>query len=226
MDPHEFWSAPDVVARFRDREPDIHLMSLLAEVHELPSLRTLDLGCAGGRNAVALGDLMAPVTAIDASHPMCVATRERVGTRVARARMDRIPCRSSSFELVLALGIYHQADSDDEVRHAFAETERVLRPGGAVLLSVFSTEMLGPNDRAVPGATFSFETATRGRVVRFSPKSLRGILDDLGFEILRPLEVRRGTAERGPRISLVGLFGLPPVPIRGPGNRDEVADGE
>ncbi len=39
----DFWSDPDVVARFRDKEPDIHLMSLLDEIDDLAALSTAGL---------------------------------------------------------------------------------------------------------------------------------------------------------------------------------------
>jgi SAM-dependent methyltransferase len=201
-----FWSDPDVVARFRDRDPDIHLARMLESTPDPASFPTLDLGCAGGRNAVALRARGVPFVALDASAPMCAETRSRVGGRVVRARMDALPLPDASFALVAALGIYHEATSDSELRRAFAETARVLRPGGAVLASLFSRAMVPPGVVLVPGEQLTFDLPGRGPGVRLAEDQLVEEMERAGLVPAIPVEVRRGSSEHGERISLLGLF--------------------
>ena len=101
----------------------------------------LDIGCAGGRNAVFLAEKGVDVVATDGSAAMVARTRDRLAavlgqeeavSRATQAFMDATPgARDASFDLVVALGIYHNARSPEEWERALAETARVLKAGGA-----------------------------------------------------------------------------------------------
>jgi SAM-dependent methyltransferase len=202
----DFWRRPETVARFRDRDADLHLMAAIEAVADPAALRVLDLGCAGGRNADALSVRGAFVVALDASRAMCAATRDRIGGRVVEGRMDALPHAAASFDLVVALGIYQQGESGDEVRRAVRETARMLRPGGRVLVSAFSTAMLGDDARPVPGDPLLFDRGEQGAVIRFSEETLTETFGAAGLGLRGPVEERRGASERGPRVSLVATF--------------------
>ncbi|HEX6068288.1 MAG TPA: class I SAM-dependent methyltransferase, partial [Longimicrobiaceae bacterium] len=141
----EFWEQPEVVEQFAARAPDHRLLAILPEYARPAEVRVLDLGCAGGRNTVLLAERGFDVWAVDASGPMVERTRERVaeilGADAARERvrvgaMDDLSCfPESSFDLVVALGIYHNARSVDEWERSIAETTRVLTSGGRLLVN-------------------------------------------------------------------------------------------
>lgn len=142
-----FWHAEEQVQRFANRDPDERLLRLIARYEVPGSIRVLDLGCAGGRNTVMLLAHGFDVHAIDGAEPMVRHTRERVtpivGGAEARRRVVSEPMDDLSrypdgmFDLVVALGIYHQAHRAEEWERAVRETARVLRGGGLVLVSVF-----------------------------------------------------------------------------------------
>jgi SAM-dependent methyltransferase len=201
----DFWESDEAVARFGGRDPDIHLTALL-DTLDPGSLRVLDIGCAGGRNAVLLRERGARIVAADSAAAMCRATRARIGGSTVRARMDRLPCADRSFDLVAAIGIWHQAESDDEIRLAIAETARVLVPGGLVLVSLFAREMVGPDARPVPGELFTWDTPHRGRGVRLAPEDLLELTAEAGLGAVREIEIRRAAAEPVERVTLLGLF--------------------
>lgn len=109
--------------------------AMLGALGSVAGLHVLDAGCGPG---LYIGELLARgalVTAFDASPAMVeVATAAADG----RARIDRailgepLPYQDEAFDrIVCALAIHHAAD-----RHAaYAEFYRVLRPGGAALVS-------------------------------------------------------------------------------------------
>jgi SAM-dependent methyltransferase len=197
-----FWSDPETVARFRDRDPDIHLVAILEEERDPTSLRVLDLGCAGGRNSAELARRGVPTIALDASAPMCAATRDREGTPTIQGVMDTLPFPDRRFDLVVALGVYHQASSGAELRRALEETRRVLRPGGRVLLATFAREMAGEAE-AFPGEPLVFPSRHGGgRVALLEEDQLLRLAGEVGLAPTRPVETRRG----GDRVSLLGLF--------------------
>ncbi len=141
-----FWERPEVVERFASRPPDDRMVSLLLQAPR--TTRVLDLGCAAGRNTEWLAQKGFEVYACDASQAMVDYTRARLvpylgdaeaRRRVVRCRMDDLSCFPSySFDLVVALGIYQQAQSVEEWHRAVAETARVLKSGGRLLVQHFA----------------------------------------------------------------------------------------
>lgn len=142
----DFWQRPDIVEQFASRDPD-HRLVAWCETQSVQGLRVLDLGCAGGRNTVYLAAQGAAVYALDASPAMVAKTRDRLtdmalsdaATRVIEGSMTDLGCFAvDTFDWVIALGVYHTATSFDDWQQAVAETARVLKPGGALLLSQFA----------------------------------------------------------------------------------------
>ena len=141
-----FWERPEVVARFAHRPPDDRMVALLSDAPR--ATRVLDLGCAAGRNTEWLARQGFDVYACDASEAMVTYTRRRVapllGDAEARRRVlvcsmdDLAAFEDGSFDLVVALGIYQQAQDVPEWHRAVRETARVLRPEGRVLVQHFA----------------------------------------------------------------------------------------
>lgn len=159
----ERWESPEVVERFAEREPDRRLVRLVDALPHPERVRALDLGCAGGRNAVFLARRGLDVHALDASEGMVEETRHRLGAilgpaeahrRVRRGRMDDLSSHpSESFDLVVALGVYQNARDMAEWHRALGETARVLRVGGTCLVAHFTpdVDLTGEGVVAVPG---------------------------------------------------------------------------
>ncbi|MBJ7450653.1 MAG: class I SAM-dependent methyltransferase [Blastococcus sp.] len=109
--------------------------TVLELLGEVSGLRVLDAGCGPGLYAEELLARGAEVIGFDASTAMVDLAQARVGDRaeIRVARLDApLPYPHDAVDVVLcALAIHYVAD-----RHAaFAEFHRVLRPGGAVVLS-------------------------------------------------------------------------------------------
>jgi SAM-dependent methyltransferase len=131
-----FWEDRERVEEFAGREPDLRLLELLDSFEVPGATRVLDLGCAGGRNTVVLAERGFDVQAIDFSLSMVARTRDRVATmlgadeaerRVRIGRMEDLgDFVSGSFLLVVALGVYHNAVSEEMWERALRETARVL----------------------------------------------------------------------------------------------------
>lgn len=109
--------------------------AVLELLGDVAGLRVLDAGCGPGLYAEALLERGAEVVGFDASSAMVELARERVGDRaeIRVARLDEpLPYPDASVDLVVcALAIHYVADE----RAAFAEMRRVLRPGGAAVVS-------------------------------------------------------------------------------------------
>jgi malonyl-CoA O-methyltransferase len=106
--------------------------------------RVLDLGCATGRGSLALAARYpgAEVLAIDASLRMCeqaaVACRTMPNVRVIAAAAEALPLPDAESDLVFANLLLPWCAPD----RVLVECARVLRPGGAVVLSTLGPDSL------------------------------------------------------------------------------------
>jgi len=214
-----FWEDPENVARFAAREPDVRLTELVREYADPSATRVLDLGCAGGRNAVLLAENGFDLEAVDSSSAMVAKTRERLasilgaGDAERRTRVERMDdlsrFRDASFALVVALGVYHCAQSRAEWDRALAETVRVLESGGRVLVSVFTpeTDLTGRGTRSVAGEPNVYEGFDSGRVFLVDAPALDREMARYGLRPLQPTRTARPKVEIGRRVSANGLYG-------------------
>lgn len=213
-----FWEDPDKVEEFAARPPDHRLVALVGDEAAARGLRVLDLGCAGGRNAVFLAERGADVTATDGSRAMVERTRERLSAllgpaeaarRVRLGPMHSLPwAPDGAYDLVVALGIYHNAQSAAEWQAALAETARVLGPGGRCLVSVFTpeTDLEGEGKTPVPGVPHLYERPGGRLLYLVDPATLDADMARHGLEPAEPTVLAEGKVPVGRRVSANGLF--------------------
>lgn len=213
-----YWEQADVVERFAAREPDRRLVGLLAEYQRPWSTRVLDLGCAGGRNTVYLVERGFDVWAVDAAHAMVQRTRARIATiagpqiaeeRVSVGWIDDLSRFSSEwFDLVVALGVYHHAQTRAEWLRALAESSRVLEKDGRLLVNVFTPEvdLTGAGVYAVVGEPDVYDGMPDGRAVLVDAHRLDRDMAQLGLLPQVPSETVRVESQPGRRVSVNALY--------------------
>jgi len=214
----DFWERPEVVAQFAARDADRRLIPLLDDYPDPGATRVLDLGCAGGRNTVPLAARGFDVHALDASAAMVEETRRRLAPIVGAAgareraqvgRMDDLSrFDSGSIDLVVALGILHQAASWPEWLRAMGEVVRVLRPGGRLLIAHFSpdTDPTGAGVTPVAGAPHVYDGLHGGRATLLTVAELDAEAARLGLRPETPTSTGETRTDGGRRVSVNGLY--------------------
>ena len=212
------WERPEMVERFAGREPDHRLKAIVPEYADPGSTRVLDVGCAGGRNTVYLARLGFDVAAVDSSKAMVAETRRRVAEVVGRPQADMrvrhgpmtdlssVP--AGSVDLVIALGVLHEARSRREWDAALAEIRRVIGPGGRLLVSNHTDEFqkAGATFPPVPGEPGVFLRGDR-RAFLLSADALDREMGALGFTPVVPTETKRVPNEDGGlRVTANGFY--------------------
>ena len=219
MNQLNYWEQPEVVERFAAREPDHRLVGLLADYQRPQSTRVLDLGCAGGRNTVYLVERGFDVWAIDASRAMVQRTRARIAAiagpqieeeRVLVGSIDHLSRFGNEwFDLIVALGVYHHARTRAEWLRALAESSRVLKNDGRLLVNVFTPEvdLTGTGVHAVVGETDVYDGLPDGRAVLVDADRLDRDMAQLGLHPQVRSETVRVETQPGRRVSVNALYG-------------------
>lgn len=177
--------------------------AVLAALGPVAGRRVLDAGCGPGFYAEALLAAGADVVGFDASPTMVALATRRVGGRahIDVARLgEALPYDDEAFDLIVcALVIDHVADR----RAAFLELYRVLRPGGALVLSTHHpmTDWLHQGgsyfDSEVVSQTWRLSTgAIRVRFWREPLSALCTAATDAGFLIETVIEPRPAESMR------------------------------
>ena len=96
--------------------------------------KILDLGCGNGRN---MSYLNYNFTGIDSCKEF-IKICEKKGYEVIEADMCELPFVSNSFDNILSIASFHHLSTNDRRICALKEMWRVLKPGGTILLSVWS----------------------------------------------------------------------------------------
>jgi SAM-dependent methyltransferase len=214
----DFWERPEVVEEFAARTADHRLTLLVESWQDARSVRVLDLGCAGGRNTEFLAARGFDVYALDTSQAMVERTRRRLAPKVGEAEAQRRVAEgrmqnlgrfaAGEFDLVLSLGVYHNATGDAEFMCTLAETARVLKAGGRVLVALFS-----PRSRPKGAALVRLSRAGNlyagfdsGPLYLLEPEELDSAMAVYGLEPAVPTATGQTATERGFRISVNGLY--------------------
>jgi len=160
--------------------------------HVQPGERVLDLGCGAGEFSAALAEHGALPVGVDvAAEALRRAAARDPGLDLRLWRDgEPLPLEDASVDAVWAGEVIeHVAD----VAPWLSEVRRVLRPRGTLLLT---TPHHGPLTMLRLGLSprrFAEHFEPRSDHLRFfSPRTLRALLDDLGFDV-ELLHVRRAT---------------------------------
>jgi SAM-dependent methyltransferase len=196
----------------------MRLMKILESLQAPDTFRVLDLGCAGGRNTLPLAQRGVDFHAVDTSRAMVEHTRQRVeavagpreaAARVHRGSMDNLAgFEDGAFDLVVALGVYHNASSADEFDRAIGETSRVTKVGGQALVASFEkrTDPTGAGITPVSGLPNVYEGFRSGRVYLVSRTELDEAFAHHSFRPVVPSETVRVDTERGRRVTVNALY--------------------
>src|SRR5262249_10503120 len=100
--------------------------------------RILDIGCGSGETLQALSQ-GALVMGIDSEHLPLRYCRERGLERLVRGSAIEMPFRDASFDACVMMDVLEHVDEEHDL---LSEVRRVLRAGGAAVVSVPAFQML------------------------------------------------------------------------------------
>eukprot|EP00768_Dysnectes_brevis_P004160 gnl/Dysnectes_brevis/2969_a3656_954.p1 GENE.gnl/Dysnectes_brevis/2969_a3656_954~~gnl/Dysnectes_brevis/2969_a3656_954.p1 ORF type:complete len:304 (-),score=24.72 gnl/Dysnectes_brevis/2969_a3656_954:24-866(-) len=109
----------------------------------------LDCGCGNGKYFSVNPSLV--ITGIDFSVELAaIAAEKHPHTSVLHANILKLPFKSNSFDAIISIAVIHHLSTPERRLDAFKEIERVLKPGGRALITVWAH---GQKSRSLPLST-------------------------------------------------------------------------
>jgi len=164
--------------------------------------RALDVGTGAGALALALAPLVREVVGVDVVPELLDQARLRAPENVELVEADgrSLPFPDASFDLATTARTLHHTTRPELV---VAELERVLRPGGTLLV----VDQLAPVDPLAALALNRFEVARDASTTRIlADVDLRGLFDANGL-VLRHAEVDHEPRDLDEYLDLAGCEG-------------------
>lgn len=108
-----------------------------AFMNSIPSFSTIcDVGCGNGKN-IYRNDLIYMCT--DLSEQMCNITYSKQKNDAIQSNILALPFNSSVFDYVICIACVHHLSTFERRQRAVNECYRILKPGGKLLISVWSS---------------------------------------------------------------------------------------
>jgi ubiquinone/menaquinone biosynthesis C-methylase UbiE len=109
--------------------------------------RVLDIGCGNGRNMILPRRLGHEVVGVDFSMNLLRIAREKLNMRelthsghIISGDAALLPLKDDIFDAALYIATLHHIPSEDDRLKSLRELQRVLRPGGTALISVWALD--------------------------------------------------------------------------------------
>jgi SAM-dependent methyltransferase len=157
--PTSVYDSSRVAAGYAFHRPPVHgrVVELVATHLRLegPVRRGLDVGCGAGRSTAALAGLARGTVGLEPAIAMLEHRRQVApGAQFTVGRAEALPFAARTFDLVTAAGSLNYVD----LRHGFEQIERVLAPGGWLVIYDFSSGRCSPGE---PGLAAWFDAFER-----------------------------------------------------------------
>ncbi len=153
--------------------------SILAKIEtEIPPGRFLDVGCSYGNSLVAARDRNWQVTGIELSKPAAEYGIKEHGLDIRTVHLHEADLEPGSFDAVL---MHHTLEHLPYPDVVMQQVHDLLRPGGVHFQALPN---YGALKRRILGAHWSYGI-TPDHLAYFTPRTLRRMLERLGFEYLQ-----------------------------------------
>jgi SAM-dependent methyltransferase len=147
------------------------LKSLLSSLNVSKDCITLDIGCGTGANLKILGSKGFNVIGIDRSIYALSLTSKKLMVPLVNGDLNKLPVRSNSIGLIIAMDILEHLDDDAK---GISEFYRALNNGGILIITVPAFNFL-----------WGIQDVVTGHKRRYSLKEISNKLRLGGFNILR-----------------------------------------
>lgn len=176
-----FWEDMKTAKEFTEKPVSQYIVNEIEEIYKKEKIqKVIDVGCGGGRYSRYLKQKGFDVLAIDKYKEMAFSL-EKDNINFIQANMDNIPTENQIFDMILSIGVIHNAINKKEFMDTIKEFYRILKSGGYVILSVFTNDIITDDLKYMEDSIYS--VIDRPSMVLLSKEEINRIVENSGFFI-------------------------------------------
>ncbi len=186
VDKENYWDKKETAVEFANRPPSKYITDAIDEiVSQEGNIKCLDIGCGGGRYSRYLKDNNINVVAIDKHNNMASSLQiEKI--KFINACFDNIPLKSELCNLILSIGVIHNAVTKKEYEKAISEMYRLLEKDGYLIFSVFTNDVI--TDDLISKGNGCYNVLNRPPMVLLSKNQIDNIFAKYKFKYIRKID--------------------------------------
>ena len=174
-----YWEKESTASSFKNRSTSSYITNEIDKYVNKNSM-CLDIGCGGGRYSRYLKQITPNVIAIDKYENMGKSLLED-SIDFKCATFDNVPLEDSLADVILSIGVIHNAETEEEYDKAFKEMNRLLKSDGTLIFSVFTNDIITSDLTNTHGNCYNIQS--RPPMVLYSKEEIDNIFKNNGFEI-------------------------------------------
>lgn len=176
-----FWQNEEVAKKFTEKPVSQYIVKEIEEISNKRKIdKVIDIGCGGGRYSRYLNSHGYNVLAVDKYKEMAFSLKKE-NIEFVQANMDNIPTSSEIFDIILSIGVIHNATTRIEFINTIKEFNRILKKNGYVILSVFTNDIITEDLKYLGKGVYEVEN--RPPMVLLSKEEISQIVKENGFYI-------------------------------------------
>lgn len=182
----DFWNDKEVAKAFTEKKPSRYITKVIDNIlYKNKEVKCIDIGCGGGRYSKYLKDKGISVIAVDKYINMAKSLKDN-NIKFINASFDNLPVSNNFFDLVLSIGVLHNAVSYNELNKGFSEMSRILRKNGSIILSIFTNDII-TDDLTFKGE-YLYTIKNRPPMILLSKDKIRECVEKNGLKIVKILD--------------------------------------
>lgn len=179
-----YWQEQATNIAFSNKEPSKYITDVLEKI-DLKNNNCIDIGCGGGRYTRYLQKREANVLAID-KYPEMIGDVYSQKINFINCDMNNIPVKDNSYDLILSIGVIHNAITVDEFHKSIKEIYRIANEESNIILSLFTNDVI--TDDLIEYGPNLYKIKNRPPMVLFSKEQIKKILKENNLKIVKVID--------------------------------------
>lgn len=176
-----YWQNEKTVKEFTERPVSKYIVDEIDSISKKNKIQNvIDVGCGGGRYSRYIKQKGMNITAVDKYKEMAYSLKDD-NIKFIQADMDNIPVKNEEFDLILSIGVLHNAQDMKEFRKTIEEFYRILKKDMYVILSVFTNDVITDDLTYIENNVYKVND--RPSMVLLSKEKINKIFNEIGFYI-------------------------------------------
>lgn len=122
------------------------------------------------------------------------------------SRSKKLSLKDSSFDAIIANGIYHNVAKVSEMEDALKESSRILRKGGYLCFNLFSSKRIAAELKEIPGEEDAYFTGEGLYMVLVSSEKFLKMAKENNLKLIGELVEYEREVSTGKRAIMRGTF--------------------